>query len=90
MLRRRFAVPLMLLAAAAGVTGVVYAQLETADRGILPLDSSNTLEIGGIHVDVGGADADSARYAGWRIAQRQGFKALWAKMHNAPISAQLA
>ena len=86
MLRRRFAVPLMLLAAAAGVTGVVYAQLETADRGILPLDSSNTLEIGGIHVDVGGADADSARYAGWRIAQRQGFKALWAKMHNAPIS----
>ncbi|HEU5430091.1 MAG TPA: hypothetical protein VFU81_00425, partial [Thermomicrobiales bacterium] len=86
MLRRRFAVPLMLLAAAAGITGVVYAQLETADRGILPLDSSNTLEIGGIHVDVGGADADSARYAGWRIAQRQGFKALWAKMHNAPIS----
>ena len=27
-----------------------------------------------------------ARYAGWRIAQRQGFKALWAKMHNAPIA----
>ena len=27
-----------------------------------------------------------ARYAGWRIAQRQGFRALWAKMHNAPIS----
>ena len=22
---------------------------------------------------------------GWRIAQRQGFRALWAKMHNAPI-----
>ena len=28
----------------------------------------------------------SARYAGWRIAQRQGFRALWAKMHNAPLS----
>jgi hypothetical protein len=51
----------------------------------LPLDSSNTLEIGGIHVDVGGADAQAARYAGWRIAQRQGFKALWAKMHNATV-----
>src|SRR4029078_5600285 len=25
-------------------------------------------------------------YAGWRIAQRQGFRALWAKMHNAPIN----
>jgi hypothetical protein len=85
MLRRPFAVPLMLLAAA-GLGGVVYAQLESTDRGILPLDSSNTLEIGGIHVDVGGADADAARFNGWRIAQRQGFKALWAKMHNAPIA----
>ncbi|HEX8839510.1 MAG TPA: heavy-metal-associated domain-containing protein [Sphingomicrobium sp.] len=85
MLRRRFAVPLMLLAAA-GLGGVVYAQLESTDRGILPLDSSNTLEIGGIHVDAGGPDAESARYAGWRIAQREGFKALWAKMHNAPLA----
>jgi hypothetical protein len=76
----------MLIAAALGISGVIFAQLETADRGILPLDSSNTLETGGIHVDVGGPDGQSARYAGWRIAQRQGFKALWAKMHNAPIS----
>jgi hypothetical protein len=86
MLRRRLAVSAILLAAVAGIGGVVYAQLESADRGILPLDSSNTLEIGGIHVDVGGTDAQSARYAGWRIAQRQGFRALWAKMHGAPIS----
>ena len=85
MFRRPILVSL-LIAAALGVSGVIYAQLETSDRGILPLDSSNTLEIGGIHVDVGGADAQSARYAGWRIAQRQGFKALWAKMHNAPIA----
>src|SRR4051794_34042061 len=83
MLARRFALPVMLLVAALGIAGGLYAQLETGDRGILPLDSSNTLEIGGIHVDVGGPDARSARFAGWRIAQRQGFKALWAKMHNA-------
>ncbi len=86
MLPRRFAVPILLLLAALGLSAVVYAQLETADRGILPLDSSGTLDIGGIHVDVGGPDAQSARFAGWRIAQRQGFRALWAKMHNAPIS----
>ena len=86
MLRRRFAVLFLLVAAVAGIGGVVYAQLESADRGIPPLDSSNTLEIGGIHVDVGAADAQSARYAGWRIAQRQGFKALWAKTHGEPIS----
>src|SRR3954464_256403 len=86
MLRRRFAVILSLLLAVAGISGVLYAQLETGDRGILPLDSSGTLDIGGIHVDVGGPDAQSARFAGWRIAQRQGFRALWAKMHNASIN----
>src|SRR5438874_6852300 len=86
MLVRRFAIPLMLLVAVAGIAGALYAQLETGDRGIAPLDTSKTLEIGGIHVDVGGTDAQSARYAGWRIAQRQGFKLLWAKMHNAPIN----
>ncbi|HEX6742085.1 MAG TPA: heavy-metal-associated domain-containing protein [Sphingomicrobium sp.] len=85
MLRRRLAVLLILLLAVAGVSGALYAQLETADRGIPPLDSSGTLEITGIHVDVGAADANAARYAGWRIAQRQGFRALWAKMHKAPI-----
>ena len=68
-----------------GASGV-WAQLESGERGILPLDSSNTLEIGGISVDVGGKSADAARYAGWRIAQREGFKALWAKTHSRPPS----
>jgi hypothetical protein len=86
MLRRRFVAPLLLMVAAAGISGVIYAQLETADRGILPIDSSGTLEVTGIHVDIGGTDAQSARYAGWRIAQRQGFRMLWAKMHNLPIN----
>src|SRR5256885_13222714 len=85
MLRGRFAIAFLLLLAIAGLSAVAYSQLETADRGILPIDSSGTLEIGGIHVDIGGTDAQTARYAGWRIAQRQGFQALWAKMHNAPI-----
>ncbi|HET8749743.1 MAG TPA: heavy-metal-associated domain-containing protein [Sphingomicrobium sp.] len=86
MLRRRFVALFLMLLAAIGISAIVYAQLETAERGILPLDSSGTLEIGGIHVDVGGADAESARYAGWRVAQRLGFRALWAKIHHAPAS----
>jgi outer membrane biosynthesis protein TonB len=85
MLRRPVLISI-LLALALGISAAIYAQLETTDRGILPIDSSGTLEITGIHVDVGGEDAQSARYAGWREAERQGFKALWAKMHNAPIS----
>ena len=44
--------------------GIGFAQLESGDRGILPLDSSNTLEMGGIKVDVGGKTADEARYNG--------------------------
>ncbi len=66
--------------------GALFAQMESGDRGIAPLDSSGTLEIDGIHVDVGAKDAQSARFAGWRIAQRQGFKMLWAKSHKLPIS----
>jgi hypothetical protein len=86
MLPRRLVVPLLLMLAVGGIGAALYAQLDTTDRGILPLETSRTLEIGGIHVDVGGADAQSARLAGWRMAQRLGFRALWAKMHNAPIN----
>jgi hypothetical protein len=86
MLRRTFLPALLLFLALATVSGALYAQLESGERGILPIDSSGTLEITGIHVDVGGPDAASARFAGWRLAQRQGFRALWAKTHGRPIS----
>ena len=69
-----------------GAGGVLLAQMESVERGILPVDSSGTLEIGGIAVDVGGKTADEARFAGWRMAQREGFKALWAKTHKRPLS----
>lgn len=86
MLRRRFVFLLTLLCVVLGLAGVVYAQMESADRGIPPVDSSGTLEITGIHVDVSGKDGQAARYEGWRIAQREGFKAFWAKAHNRPAS----
>lgn len=67
-------------------SGALYAQLESGERGILPIDSSGTLEINGVHVDVGGKDAAAARFAGWRVAQRLGFRALWAKTHGRPAN----
>jgi hypothetical protein len=82
--RSAFLAVTALAALALGAT--VVAQMESGDRGILPVDSSGTLEIDGIHVDVGGKDANAARYAGWRVAQREGFKALWAKQHGRPVS----
>jgi len=85
MLRRRLVLPFLVLLAALGIGAAVYAQLESTDRGILPLDTSETLEIGPVHVNVTAADPQTARLGGWRLAQRQGFRMLWAKMHNAPI-----
>jgi hypothetical protein len=86
MFRRRLAIPILLLVVLAGIGAAVYAQLESGDRGILPFDTTDTLESGAVHVDVGGPDSQSARLAGWRMAQRQAFRLLWSKMHNAPIS----
>jgi hypothetical protein len=85
MLRRHLVVPLLVLLAALGIGAAVYAQLESTDRGILPLDTSDTLEIGPVHVNVIAADSQTARLGGWRLAQRQGFRMLWAKMHNSPV-----
>ena len=84
---RRNAFLLMTALAALGAGGVLVAQMEAGDRGILPVDSSGTLEIGGIHVDVGGKSGADARFAGWRIAQREGFRTLWAKNHGQPLDA---
>jgi len=86
MLRRPFVALLTILFVVVGLSGVVYAQLESGERGIAPIDSSGTLEITGIHVDVTAKDAQTARFQGWRVAQRQGFRALWAKTHNRPVS----
>ena len=86
MARRSWFVAALVALLGLAVGGVLFAQMEAGERGILPLDSSGTLEIDGIHVDVGGKDAQSARYAGWRIAQRQGFKMLWAKSHGLTVS----
>jgi hypothetical protein len=77
---------LVLLLATFGLGSAVFAQLESGDRGIPPIDSASTLEISGIKVDVSAKDAESARLAGWRLAQRQGFAKLWAQMHRRPVT----
>lgn len=78
---------LALLLAALAIFGVRegLAQLEGADRGVPPIDSSTSVEITGIEVDVTGKDSESARLAGWREAQRKGFDALWARSTGRPI-----
>ena len=86
MARRPLSIAVIILLVGLGLSGSLLAQMETGDRGILPIDSSGTLEITGIDVDVSAENAQAARFAGWRIAQRQGFKALWAKAQRRPIT----
>jgi hypothetical protein len=82
---RRFSVPLplvLIFAMALGLAAMLRAQIEGGERGVPPIDSSSSFEVSGIEVDVYGPNADAARLAGWREAQRKGWDALWARTHG--------
>ena len=64
--------------------GLVYAQLDGADRGIAPIDSTSNFEVTGIEVDVAADNAERARVEGWRRAQAEGWKMLWARTTGRP------
>ena len=69
-----------------GLAGIVYAQLDGADRGIPPVDSTTNFEVLGVEVDVTGDTGEKARLEGWRQAQSKGWQMLWARTNNRPIS----
>ncbi len=79
------AIPLAAALLLAGA-GILYAQLEGADRGIPPVDSTSNFEILGVEVDVRADSAEKARLEGWRRAQSQGWKMLWARTHDRPVA----
>ena len=78
MLTRRFSGPLGLAIALLLATtgGIVLAQADSGVEENSPVDSSGVYEVGGIQVDVTAKDANTARYAGWRLAQRKGWQLL--------------
>ncbi len=85
----RLASPWPLAAAAlvvAGAAGLLYAQLEGADRGIPPIDSTSNFEVLGIEVDVTADNAEKARVQGWREAQGKGWELLWSRTTRRPIA----
>lgn len=80
---RRLPRPVLVLAALLALGGMgaaVVAQIE-GDRGVIPIDTSGSLEVPGVTVDVHAKTADAARLGGWRLAQRKAWRALWAKYH---------
>jgi hypothetical protein len=76
---------LVLVVAVCLAAGGSEAQLEGSDRGVPPIDSASTFEVGGIEVDTTAPSAEKAREEGWKEAQRRGWKALWAKTNGRPI-----
>lgn len=78
------AIPLTVALLVAGAR--VYAQLEGDERGIPPLDTTSNFQVGGINVDVRDDNPDRARIEGWRRAQREGWKLLWAQSTHRPAA----
>lgn len=74
--------PLVALSLLAGLSAVVRAQLEGSNRGVPPIDSSSSLEVSGVEVDISAPTADAARLGGWRLAQRKGWQLLWQRTHG--------
>ena len=75
----------IVLALTAGA-GLLYAQLDGAERGIPPIDSTSNFEVMGIEVDVAAENAERARSEGWRRAQREGWRQLWARTTGRPVA----
>ncbi len=71
-----------LLLAGGVISVAVIAQIEGADRGIAPVDSTSNFEVSGLVVDVAGKSAEQARLRGWREAQRLGWRKLWQRTHS--------
>ena len=72
----------ILLAIAIGlIAAALFAQME-GERGVPPIASGGDFEVRGVKVDVVAKDADSDRYAGWRMAQRQAWRMLWTRTHG--------
>jgi hypothetical protein len=78
-----YAIPLVLVLLCGG-GAYLYAQLDGADRGIPPIDSTSNFEVGGIEVDVTAQNSERARVEGWRQAQRLGWRMLWSRSTGRP------
>ncbi|CCW18024.1 FIG00636430: hypothetical protein [Sphingobium indicum BiD32] len=72
----------ILLAIAIGLAAAVLVAQMEGERGVPPIASGGDFEVRGVKVDVVAKDADSARYAGWRMAQRQAWRMLWIRTHG--------
>lgn len=64
--------------ALAGGAGIVAAQSDDGDKIDTndPIDASGSYQVDNVDVDVSGPDAETARLAGWKLAQRKAYQML--------------
>lgn len=79
---RTVAVPFLVVAAIFAGSGLLFAQIEGPERGVVPIAATGDLEVTGIEVDVEGDDAFDARAKGWKEAQRKAWTKLYARSHG--------
>lgn len=75
---------LVVIVSLVGGAAIVRAQLEGADRGIPPIDSTSNFEVSGVEVDVTSDSGQKARVEGWRRAQAIGWEMLWSRTTGRP------
>lgn len=73
---------ILLALLALGAGGVLLAQATRTDGAQASFESSSNFEVTGIVVDTTGENAREAREEGWREAQRQAWKVLWARVNG--------
>lgn len=80
MRRSRFfhASALIAALALAGAAGMVAAQSDGGDKIDMnePIDASGSYQVDNVDVDVSASDAETARIAGWKLAQRKAYQML--------------
>lgn len=81
MIRSRFRnIAIAAAIASVGAGAALFAQIE-GDRGVPPISSEGDFQVDGVKVDVHADSAEKARDAGWRTAQRLGWRKLWQQMN---------
>ncbi|MET0372426.1 MAG: heavy-metal-associated domain-containing protein [Sphingobium sp.] len=70
------------LAIALGLFAAALIAQMDGERGVPPIASGGDFEVPGVKVDVFAKDADTAREAGWRMAQRKAWTMLWTRTHG--------
>jgi len=91
MRRSRFfhASALIAALALAGAAGMVAAQSDGGDKIDMnePIDASGSYQVDNVDVDVSASDAETARIAGWKLAQRKAYQMLAQKFGGGGVPA---